>query len=219
MSKKTTVAVFDLDGTLSWRDTYLPYLFGFMLRNPWRASRLIGLPWVVIRMLIGKTDNTEVKRKFLEAFLGNVPRRVVESWTEKFVDQLLRRGLRRDGIKAVNRHRVAGDVVVLMSASLDIYVHEIAMRLGIDHVICTKVQWEEGRISGKLASPNCYGAEKALQLARLKEAYAGADIIVYADHHTDIPMLLMANRGVMVNPTRKTARLGQRHRIEERRWT
>lgn len=219
MGRKITVAVFDLDGTLSRRDTYLPYLLGFLIRHPWRVFRVLGLPWVVARFYLGYVDNTEVKRRFLEAFLRNVTKSEVDAWTGCFVARLLQRGLRHGGLAALVRHQAAGDVVILMSASLDIYVHRIGAQLGFDLVICTEVQWEGERVSGKLASPNCHGLEKVHRFEGLKKMYKDAYFVVYADHYTDIPLLLASDRGVMVNATRKTARLCKQQGIEMRRWT
>ena len=38
------IALFDLDGTLTWRDTLLPFMLGFLRRRPHRALRLWRLP-------------------------------------------------------------------------------------------------------------------------------------------------------------------------------
>ena len=36
-----TLAVFDLDGTITRHDTLLPFLGGYLLRHPWRLPRVV----------------------------------------------------------------------------------------------------------------------------------------------------------------------------------
>lgn len=95
MTARRGVAIFDLDGTLTYFDSYLAYLFGFLFRNPRRVVRIVSLPWVVLRYSVGRLNNTALKEHFLEAIMGGASRREVESWTSIFVDHLLARGLRR----------------------------------------------------------------------------------------------------------------------------
>ena len=64
------VAVFDLDGTITRRDTYLAYLLGFLGRHPERWSRAAPLPFAVLYHLAGWRSNTWLKTTFLRAVLG-----------------------------------------------------------------------------------------------------------------------------------------------------
>ena len=44
------VCLFDLDGTISRRDTFVPYVIGLLLRRPWRLPRLVlAVPAVLAR--------------------------------------------------------------------------------------------------------------------------------------------------------------------------
>jgi HAD superfamily hydrolase (TIGR01490 family) len=213
------LVVFDLDGTLTRGDTYVRYLFGYLVRHPWRFVRALHLPWFVLQFYLGRISNTVLKEKFLSACLGGLERPVLLQWTQTFLDKLLAGGFREEGLMTLDRHRKQGDVLVLLTASLDLYVDEVGSRLGFHHVICTQVEWQGDKLSGRLSSPNRYGTEKVRCLQGLKEQYSGYTVIAYADDHSDIPLLQLADEGVLVNGKAGSCRLARQSGILERIWT
>ena len=54
------------------------------------------------------------------------------------------------------------DEVIIITASLDLWMKDIANNLGVD-IICTETVWENGRFSGFL-NTNCWGSEKLSKL-------------------------------------------------------
>jgi len=218
MTTQRSVVIFDLDGTLTRRDSYLTYLAGFLLRHPRRLTRILPLPWAVLKFALGRLNNTELKQRFLSAVLAGASQSAVENWTETFADRLIATGLRRDALARLAHYRQRGDRLVLLTASLDLYVHEVGRRLGFDHVLCTKAEWVDGRLSGKLAGPNHHGEEKVRCLLQLKQEYAGTMVIAYADHHSDMSFLRLADQGTLVNGTPKALRLAKREGLPCATW-
>ena len=111
-------------------------------------------------------------------------------------------------------------MLVLASASFDIYVEGLGNALGFEHVICTKASWDEsGRLTGKLLSANCYGEEKLQRVISWlsKNKYKNVDV-VYSDHHSDLPILQFATKGVAVNPTKKLRNISYSQHIEMEIW-
>ena len=193
------LAVFDLDGTVTRHDSMLPFVFGYLLRHPWRVVRLpLALP-AVVRFAVTR-DRGALKGTLLHAAMGGLPRANIDAWATRFVTRLLRRGLFAEAVTAIATHRRAGDHLVLMSASVDCYVPLIARSLGFDETICSQVRWRaDGRLDGWLTSANVRGAEKARHfralLARLKPSAS----VAYGNSTADLPHMLLATRGVYVN--------------------
>lgn len=183
----THVAVFDLDYTLTRHYTFLCYLLGFLVRHPWRLLRCFHLPVLVLLFYWGKLSNSELKQSFLHAVLGGVQRTALHAWTKRFLDWLISNGMYQEALSVLEQHRQAGDVLVLLTASLDCYVLELGRLLKFTEVICTRVEWKQERLSGRLASPNIRGEEKVRALLDVKVRYKGARIVAYADHESDIP--------------------------------
>jgi phosphatidylglycerophosphatase C len=214
MNGQPSLVVFDLDGTLTRRDTYLLYLFGYLMRHPWCVFRLLHLPWIVGMFYLGILDHTQLKERFLGAFLRGTRRAVLQQWTTIFIDKLISCSMRREALAMLEKHRQNGDLLVLLSASLDIYVEALGDRLCVDHVICTRAHWEGDSLSGGLLGLNCYGEEKVHRLQELRKRYEDMKLIAYADHHSDIPLLRLADAGILVNGTRKAKHLAAQAGID-----
>jgi phosphatidylglycerophosphatase C len=193
------LAVFDLDGTITRHDTLVPYVCGFLLRRPWR---FLGFPLVlpaVIRFMLKLADRGELKSALVRHTLGGCTRAQLEAWNAVFVPELLRKGVFKDALQRVAAHASAGDRLVLMSASVDIYVPAIAKALGFAETICTGVRWEGERLHGALTTPNRRGVEKVHCFEALKKAHPGLPTAAYGNAGSDLPHLRLADRGVLVN--------------------
>jgi len=203
------LALFDLDGTITRHDTLLPYVAGFLRSHPARAPGLAHVVPTLLRFGLGKADRGELKSSLIRATLGGVTRPEIGGWTARFVPRLLAHGLCEGALDCLARHRARGDTLVLMSASVDLYVPEIGQVLGFHETLCTAVRWSGGQLDGALASPNLRGAEKARALKALRSRYPDAAVTAYGNAASDLEHLRLAERGVLVNgglSTRRAAR-------------
>jgi phosphatidylglycerophosphatase C len=209
--------VFDLDGTITRSDTLGPYVAGFLNRHPlgW-----LGLPRVLPGLLAfacGRADRGALKSALIRATLGGRSRAAIEAWTARFVGSLPRRVF-ADALQRIEQHRAAGDALVLMSASPDLYVPALARALGFAQCICTGVEWQGDRLVGRLTTPNRRGAEKVRCLEQLRAEHPGLVISAYGNSLEDIPHLAKADRPVLVNGNTRARRLAQTLNIPCARW-
>jgi phosphatidylglycerophosphatase C len=212
------VAVFDLDGTLTHRDTLLPYVCGYLLRHPWRLPRLLGVLPAALRFVFGGRDRAALKSAFIRTSLGGVARAELEPWTARFVVRLRAHGLSRDALARLERHRSAGDFLVLLSASTDLYVPQLARALGFAQSICTGVEWQEDRLIGRLSTPNRRGEEKVRCVERLRAQHPLRLIAAYGNAASDIPHLRMADRPLLVNGSRGARAAAAAYGIPRESW-
>lgn len=213
-------AIFDLDRTLTKRGTWSRFV---SFANSGRPDLLLGMPLLVVQALaykIGLATRTSVKERSIALFLSKWPREFLEDTAEDFAEREVREGLRPKARSVIEMHRAKGDVPTIVSAAADLIVLPIARRLGIDQVICTRLRWkEDGRLDSRLDGPNCYGAEK---LERLRKTW-GAEhsyhpVTAYSDHISDLGLLLWADRGVAVNPSKPLLQAAKRHGLEIENW-
>jgi phosphatidylglycerophosphatase C len=200
------LVVFDLDGTISRHDTLLAYLTGFLRRNPTRWPRIFMCGAAVLQFVAGFTDRGALKSALMKAVLGGCTRTKIDAWTGPYVSGLLKNGVFADALTAVAQHRVKRDILVLMSASPDLYVPEIARRLGFAESICTGVRWQGERFDGELTTPNRQGAEKALCFAALRLRFPGMKTVAYANSASDFAHLQLADEAWVVNPSSRLLR-------------
>jgi len=189
----------------------------FLHRHPARALRLIGMPLALLRFA-RRRDHGELKAAFIRAALGGCSRADLDAWTAQFVLRLLRHGVWPDALACIARHRARRDFLVLMSASVDLYVPAIARALGFDEVLCTPLRWRGEYLDGALAGPNCRGAEKARALKELRARHPGLEVTAYGNAESDLGHLCVADRGVLVNGSPQTRRNAEGLGLSCVRW-
>jgi len=182
---------------------------GFLHRHPARAPRTLGVLPALLRFARHR-DHGELKAAFIRAALGGLSRETLDAWTARFVPHLLARGMRQDALACLERHRARGDTLVLMSASVDLYVPSISQALRFAEVLCTPLLWRGETLDGALAGRNCRGAEKARALQALRARHPGRPVTAYGNAASDLAHLCLADHGVLVNGSRRTRSAAER---------
>lgn len=212
------LAVFDLDGTITRHDTLVPYLIGFLNRHPWRWPRVLSIVPALLRYAF-KRDRGGLKSALLRATLRGVSRPQLDEWNAHFVPRLIARGTFKQALEQIDTHRRANDKLVLMSASVDLYVPQIARELEFTETICTGVLWKGDRLEGSLTTPNRRGAEKTRCLDSLRSRHPGLEITAYGNAASDLDHLARATHGVLINGAASARRQAIKMAIHCVTWT
>ncbi len=110
-------------------------------------------------------------------------------------------------LAAVRAHREAGDRLVLMSASTDLYVPAIGQALGFNETICTGVAFDAaGRLDGALTTPNRRGPQKVRCFEALRQRHPGLPTVAYGNAGSDLAHLALADTPRLVNASPRTIR-------------
>ena len=211
------IAVFDLDGTVTRRDTFVPYLRGWLRRHPARKRRLAVIA-ALIRYFATGRDRGRLKSDLLRACMGGATRTEVDAWSDEFATRLGGARLCPGALAAIARHGADGDRLVLLSASVDLYVPKIGRRLGFDETICTGIAWRDGRLDGGLTTPNRRGDEKRRCVEALRQRFPGARIAAYGNSRSDLPHLTAVDQPVLVNGGCRAIRSARRLGLQVEDW-
>lgn len=194
------VAVFDLDGTLTYRDTFIPWLLGYTASRPGRWWRFLGLLPIGFAAALGVHDRGRLKSWLLRALAGGTDGAVLDGWSREYAARIVREQVRAGALAAFQRHLANGDYVIVLSASVDAYVPRIAALLGAHETICTGVRWrEDGRLDGRLTTANRQGEEKAAVLRDLRQRFPGRSFAAYGNTRGDLPHLRLVEQPLLVN--------------------
>jgi phosphatidylglycerophosphatase C len=210
--------VFDLDGTITRHDTLMPYVIGFLAGHP---RGWLGVPCVLPSLLgfaLGTSDQGALKSSFIRATLGGRSRSEIEAWTAQYVKDLLPRGVFADALERIEHHRATGDTLVLLSASTDLYVPQLARALGFAQSICTGVEWQGERLVGRLTTANRRGEEKVRCLQQLRAQYPGSLVSAYGNAAEDVPHLAQADRPTLVNGSARARALAAAQGVPCATW-
>lgn len=217
--KPRQLAVFDLDGTITRRDTLVPFLVGFARRHPGGLWRLWRLPFSLATFAFGLSDRGRLKSSLVRQVMLGAGREAVAASAGDFCRSRLPGLLNPGALAAIERHRAAGDRLVLLSASVDLYVPEIGRFLGFDETICTSLSWSGDRLEGRLTTENRRGPEKRRCIEQLRSRYAGARIAAYGNAASDFEHLEVVDAPLVVNATPVTRRRAQARRLPVADWT
>ena len=100
----------------------------------------------------------------MAAFRGR-PLDVVETEAALFARSVFETGLRGDVVESLRAHQGRGDLVVLVSASFEVYLRPLADLLGADAVLAARLEVDsDGVLTGRLAGATCRGPEKVRRL-------------------------------------------------------
>ena len=191
------VAAFDFDGTISRRDTLGPFLARVSGTVPLVRTLARNAPRLAL-VIAGRVDRDAEKERVIGQLIGGRTAASVEAAGRAYAEALwARQRFRADMLDRLAWHRESGHTIVIVSASLDVYLRPLAPYLGVDHVISCSLDTDEaGRVRGTLVGGNCRGPEKA---RRLRE-WLGAEPVelwAYGDSSGDDELLAMAD-----HPTR-----------------
>jgi len=181
---KPVVAVFDFDGTVTYVDSFLPFLrevcgrVGFWLRMLWVGPAL-GMH------LAGLIGNSKAKEIFLRVFLGGRSGDSLRASASGFVVGRLASLVNPGAMERVEWHRARGHRLLLLSASPELYLELWAAANGFEKVLGTRLELREGRVTGRLAGLNCHGSEKVDRLRAELGDLSGYEIHSYGDSRSD----------------------------------
>ncbi len=102
----------------------------------------------------------------------------------------------------VEMHMKKGHTVAIISAATPYQVNPVARDLGIDHVMCTRMEVKDGVFTGNVVEPACWGEGKAHAARELSEKL-GLDLDkshFYTDSAEDMPLMEIVGHPVPVNP-------------------
>ena len=216
--KKRRVALFDLDHTL------LPIDSDFM--------------WGEFTQRIGWTDPAEFKRRndefyahyqagtldvheYVRFATDAVRAKGAQAAAEahaKFMAEVIGPEIRREARDLIERHRAAGDEVVIVTATNEFVTTPIARAFGVEELIAVKLArdgdgWITGDIEGvpSLREGKVHRVAEWLQLRGL--GWDDAEITFYSDSVNDLPLLEKVQHPVATNPDEKLRAIAR-----ERGW-
>jgi HAD superfamily hydrolase (TIGR01490 family) len=112
----------------------------------------------------------------------------------------------------LERHRMAGDTLLIITATNRFITEPIAQLLGVDELLATDPEVSGGRYTGRIAGTPCYQDGKRLRLEqwRAQQGEQYTRLTFYSDSHNDLPLLRQVHEPVAVDPDEELLREAQR---------
>ena len=177
--------IYDFDKTLYAADSTADFLKYSLKKHPALVRFLPGMGWyALLHYGLMRIDKTTMKEHFYRIFTGYDAEGLVEQFWDVHQHKLFP--------WYAGKQQQEDDIII--SASPEFLLKPICARLGIKHLIASRVDSRTGRYTGA----NCWGPEKPIRLkAELGITHCDR---FYSDSYSDQPLAEIADEAFIVNP-------------------
>lgn len=215
-------AFFDLDKTLWACVGEKVFAYHQLAQGGISLKQFFKILSLQLRYDLHLIDGTEtLKRRILsELFAGESVEPCLDIY-KKLFHAKLSRAFFPDMLAQIDKHRQAGDKIVIVSATIDFIALQAADYLKADECYATTLEIRQGQFSGEVRGPIPFGKAKA----RIVQDYAHRNSIqlgrchAYGDHWEDRHMLKVVGNPVAINPDAKLRRHARQQNWETRVFT
>jgi phosphatidylglycerophosphatase C len=186
------IALFDFDATLVKGDS-LPTFVACCVG--WPRTILTAL-FAALVTVCAADRRTAFKALWLRLSLRDFP-------LDKMPDVLARLEAKLRWIASTKArldwHKERGDIIVIASGGLDLYLSYIMRSTAPDYFLCTTMAVMDGKLTGIMQGGNCVRQEKARRAKELLTTLSPqGEIWAYGNLPHDLPMMELATHRVVV---------------------
>jgi len=213
-------AFFDLDGTLI-------YGFSALVFGQDRFRHLEVSPQELARSIItgvafglGRVEYDALVSALARGWRGK-PEAELEELGQRLFKQRISGLIYPEARALVAAHQRQGHTVVLASSALRYQVEPVARDLDIGHVLCTRLEVEDGHLTGAVAEGHLWGEgkRKAVEAFAADHGIDLAESFAYADGNEDVALLEAVGNPRPTNPNKGLERIARRRDWPIHRFT
>jgi HAD superfamily hydrolase (TIGR01490 family) len=185
------IALFDFDGTITTNDS----LVKFIQFSKGEARTFIGmilLSPMLIAYKLKFIPNYKAKQWLFSHYFKGIDEIEFDELAKNYSLNHLHTILRPEAIKKIEWHKQENHKIVVVSASIESWLKPWCDANALE-LIATQLEINEGKLTGRFSTKNCYGIEKA---KRVKEKFDLSEfeyIYAYGDSRGDRELLELAN--------------------------
>jgi len=137
--------------------------------------------------------------------LSRHPRKILDEWHQQFMHEQALGMITQQARDLVDRHMTAGDVCVIITATNSFVTAPIAHEFGIENLIATEPEQNNGEFTGNVSDIPCFREGKITRLDNWLSTQGWsmssfADSTFYSDSLNDLPLLCKVKNPVAANP-------------------
>ncbi|RYZ86098.1 MAG: HAD family hydrolase [Proteobacteria bacterium] len=185
------LALFDFDGTITYEDSFSNFVKRSVPKSRLTRGYLFLAPWIAgYRM--GFVSGTQVRKKIISIGFKGDALEHVQKLGEAYARDVIPGLVREEALERIRWHKNQGDKIVVVSASLDLYLKPWCETYDLD-LICSKLEVKEGRLTGKYLGGDCTAGEKRTRVEKAYDLKNYKKVYAYGDTNEDNELLAMAD--------------------------
>ena len=191
LSDKPALALFDFDGTISNKDSFVAFM-----------KFTHGKPVFVMRMAMGFLTFAGWKLGLVKSHFTKVKalRSFYKGWTEeqmtdarkRFTAEVIPNILFPKAIEKINWHKEQGHRIIVVTASCNAWLGDWTDQMHLE-ILCTEMEIKNGVYTGGLSKPNCRGKEKVNRVKQHLNLDDYSEVYAYGNDHGDNQLLAIAD--------------------------
>jgi len=200
-------AFFDFDGTIIYGYSATTYLREQLKRGDISPKQLIELTKTLAQFALGNMGFSAMMVE-TSSYLEGIEEKEYIEFGEMLYKKHIAKLIYPESRALIEAHLKKGHTVALISAATPYQVVPAARELGIEHVKCTHLEIVDGKFTGGVVKPTCYGMGKVDAAEQLVEKY-DLDIqesYFYSDSDEDIQLLEYVGKPRPLNPNARLRR-------------
>jgi HAD superfamily hydrolase (TIGR01490 family) len=190
------IAFFDMDGTITTKDTFLDFIVYCRGQFVFRFG-LILLSGFILLYYCKLFSNKKLKEIFFTFFLSSFSQEELETLGISYARDRLPLLIRGKATQQIEWHRNKQHRIVIITASSSIWLGAWCKEQGIE-LIGTEFNKTNNRYTGKIKGENCFGEEKLRRVKALLHNMLPEHLETYGygDTHSDKYFLNALNHSV-----------------------
>ena len=213
------VHIFDVDHTVIRNTSAWYFLREAFGKGIIRFSQVSRLPFEWIRYRLGR-PNMDFIEDAVKSLAG-IDKNILEQAAQSCFDCRIQANIYAEAARLIGEALKRGEKAIFATSSLQTIIWPLERFLGIEGSIASKLEFIDGRTSGRLMGSSAFGqGKKAAVEAWLGEnGISPGNVCFYSDSYTDLPLLEFCGRPVAVNPDRVLAREARKRGWEIMRFS
>lgn len=206
-----TGVFFDFDGTLIAGYSAAVFAKDRLRKRQVSFGEVARMLAFYVESAAGRVDLADMLGLTAKSWQGRSHDEMEELGQQLYDDQIGKR-LFPEMRDLLREHLRLGHTVVLTSSATSYQVEPVARALGVDNVVCTRLEVVDGVLTGKVSGPAPWGPGKADAVQKFAAEH-GIDLarsFAYADGDEDVPMLHLVGNPRAVNPGDRLAAVAKR---------
>ena len=207
-------AIFDFDGTIIAGYSATVFIREQLRRGDLSPREFVELMSAMSNFGLGNLGFSGMMAINAQ-FMSGIEEQTYHEVGQKLYTKQIARLIYPESRALVDAHLAKGHTVAVISSATPYQVEPAAADLGIEHVLCTHLEVKNGKFTGSVVRPTCFGQGK-VDAAESLAKQSGSDLddsFFYSDSTDDLLLLERVGKPVALNPNSKLDRIAR-----DRHW-
>lgn len=209
---KSTGAFFDFDGTIIASHSIKDMFIERLKSGEVKSQEIFDLGAMIPRYFFKQDSFTDAMSRSIRNLEG-LPEKKLLELGDKVARERLAAEVFPEVRAMIRAHQQRGHTVVIVSSATRYQIEPLANSLGIEHILCTELEVEDGHFTGELAGEPCYGENKVTAVSDFAKRHrvSVGKSFFYSNGVEDLSLLETVGHPVVINPDKKLANVARKN--------